>query len=281
MIEIPPKTLRALAHELGGQLVSSRADRPASRIAPPQLAGTGDITPLLSRRYQADAREALSRGALLLVDAKLRDLDLAADWVHPHATWAMSCLLDHARAEDTPAVIGEDCVIAPTAIIGPRVLIGARVRIGPGAVIGSPGFGWVETPDGQARAVPQLGGVTIEDDVSIGALTTVDAGTLGPTIIRRGAKLDAHVHVGHNADIGEGAILCAQTGLAGSVIIGRGAVLGGQVGVADHCHIGAGAKIAAKSGVIGDVPEGATVAGYPAMARMRWLRGVASAFPKS
>jgi UDP-3-O-[3-hydroxymyristoyl] glucosamine N-acyltransferase len=123
--------------------------------------------------------------------------------------------------------------------------------------------------------VPQLGGVVIEDDVYIGALCTVDAGTLGPTIIRRGAKLDAHVHVGHNAEVGEGALLCAQTGLAGSVVIGRGAVLGGQVGVADHCRIGDGAKIAAKSGVIGDVPAGATYAGYPAIERMRWLRGLA------
>lgn len=240
----------------------------------------GDLTPLLSRRYYDDAREAQQRGAIILLDSKLRDTDLACDWVHPHATWAMSCLLDHASVEDTPPSVGEDCLIAQNAVIGPRVIIGARVTIGPGAVIGSPGFGWVQSPDGQVRPVPQLGGVVIEDDVSIGALTTVDAGTLGPTIIRRGAKLDAHVHVGHNSEVGEGAILCAQTGLAGSVIIGRGAVLGGQVGVADHCHIGDGAKIAAKSGVIGDVPAGATYAGYPAISHMRWLRGTAKTFPR-
>ncbi len=128
---------------------------------------------------------------------------------------------------------------------------------------------------GAVRPVPQLGGVVIEDDVVIGPLCTVDAGTLGPTRIRRGAKLDAHVHVGHNGDIGEGTIIAAQCGFAGSVTIGRGVLVGGQVGVADHVTIGDGARIAAKSGVIGDVPAGATYAGYPAVPRMRWLRAFA------
>ena len=103
----------------------------------------------------------------------------------------------------------------------------------------------------------------------------IDAGTLGPTRIRRGAKLDAHVHVGHNVDIGEGTIVAAQCGFAGSVKIGRGVLVGGQAGVADHVTVGDGARIAAKSGVIGDIPDRATVGGYPALPRMRWLRGLA------
>jgi UDP-3-O-[3-hydroxymyristoyl] glucosamine N-acyltransferase len=115
----------------------------------------------------------------------------------------------------------------------------------------------------------------IEDDVVIGPLSTVDAGTLAPTRIRRGAKLDAHVHVGHNTEIGEGAIIAAQCGFAGSVKIGRGVLVGGQAGIADHVVVGDGARIAGKSGVIGDVPPGATVAGYPAVPRMRWLRALA------
>jgi UDP-3-O-[3-hydroxymyristoyl] glucosamine N-acyltransferase len=125
------------------------------------------------------------------------------------------------------------------------------------------------------RAVPQLGGVVIEDDVVIGPLSTVDAGTLSPTRIRRGAKLDAHVHVGHNVDIGEGTIVAAQCGFAGSARIGRGVLVGGQAGIADHVVVGDGARIAAKSGVIGDVAPGATVAGYPAVPRIRWLRALA------
>jgi UDP-3-O-[3-hydroxymyristoyl] glucosamine N-acyltransferase len=280
-IELRATTLRALAAELGGAALSSRENAPIARIAPPAKAGEGDLAPLLSRRYWDDALGARERGAVLLVDARLvkssRDRS-AFDWVHEHATWAMAGVLDRAVTNDAPAIVGEGSAIAPSAVIGPRVTIGARVKIAAGAVVGHPGFGFAEGPDGATRAIPQLGGVVIEDEVSIGPLTTVDAGTLSPTIVRRGAKLDAHVHVGHNADVGAGAILCAQVGLAGSVVIGRGAVLGGQAGIADHCIIGEGAKIAAKSGVIGDVPAGATYAGYPALERMRWLRGLARAF---
>ena len=149
------------------------------------------------------------------------------------------------------------------------------MSVGASSVIGSPGFGWAMGPAGERVRVPQLGGVLIEDDVSIGPLVTIDAGTLGPTIVRRGVKLDAHVHVGHNCEIGEDTVMAAQSGLAGSVKIGRRVLIGGQVGIADHVRVGDDARIAAKSGVIGDVPAGAVVAGYPAIARVRWLRGLA------
>jgi UDP-3-O-[3-hydroxymyristoyl] glucosamine N-acyltransferase len=180
--------------------------------------------------------------------------------------------------EDIPPVVGEGCSIAPSAVLGPRVVVGARVTIGPGAVIGHPGFGWATGEGGAVRAVPQLGGVVLEDGVCIGPLCTVDAGTLAPTRIRARAKLDAHVHVGHNGDIGEGTIVAAQCGFAGSVTIGHGVLVGGQVGIADHVTVGDGARIAAKSGVIGDVPPGAVVAGYPAVPRARWLRALARAY---
>jgi UDP-3-O-[3-hydroxymyristoyl] glucosamine N-acyltransferase len=190
----------------------------------------------------------------------------------------MAAVLDEAFVPNAPALVGEGSSVAPTAVLGPRVVIGARVVVGAGSVIGHPGFGWATGPTGAVRAVPPLGGVFLEDDVVIGPLCTVDAGTLGPTRIRRGAKLDAHVHVGHNGDIGEGTIVAAQCGFAGSVKIGRGVLVGGQVGVADHVTIGDGARIAAKSGVIGDVPPGAVVAGYPAVPRARWLRGLAALY---
>jgi UDP-3-O-[3-hydroxymyristoyl] glucosamine N-acyltransferase len=114
--------------------------------------------------------------------------------------------------------------------------------------------------------------------VAIGPLVTVDAGTLAPTIVRRGAKLDAHVHVGHNCDIGEGTLVAAQCGFAGSVRVGKGVLIGGQAGFADHVTVGDGARVAAKSGVIGDVPAGAVFAGYPAVPRARWLRGLAAMY---
>ncbi|MDB4994966.1 MAG: UDP-3-O-[3-hydroxymyristoyl] glucosamine N-acyltransferase [Myxococcaceae bacterium] len=184
----------------------------------------------------------------------------------------MAELLDTCGIDDSPAAIGLGSIVGAHAVLGPRVVIGRNVVIGPSCVIGEPGFGWATGPNGRVRHVPQLGGVVIEDDVHLGALCTVDAGTHGPTIIRRGAKLDAHVHVGHNTEIGEGCIIAAQTGFAGSVRLGKGVLVGGQAGFADHVTIGDGARVAAKSGVIGDVPAGATVAGYPAVLRARWFR---------
>src|SRR5262249_49385363 len=128
------------------------------------------------------------------------------------------------------------------------------------------------------RAIPQLGGVVIEPGAVIGPLCTVDAGTLSPTRVGRGAKIDAQCHLGHNVRIGDGTMIAAQSGFAGSVSVGKDALVGGQVGVADHVTIGDDARIAAKSGVIGDVPAGAVVAGYPAVPRARWLRALANMF---
>jgi UDP-3-O-[3-hydroxymyristoyl] glucosamine N-acyltransferase len=126
------------------------------------------------------------------------------------------------------------------------------------------------------RRIPQLGGVVIEADAEIGPLSTVDAGTLGPTRIGRGSKLDAQVHVGHNVVIEAGVLVAAQSGFAGSAHIGPGVKIGGQAGIADHVRVGAGATIAAKSGVIGDIPPGVVVAGFPAVPRVRWLRALAA-----
>jgi UDP-3-O-[3-hydroxymyristoyl] glucosamine N-acyltransferase len=275
-----PTRLRELARRFGGELENGELDAPLlARIVPVEQAGEGDLAPLLSSRYARAAEDALARGASLLVEASLAESlpSEGAIWVHPHAGWALASLLGGCPRVDLAAVIGEGTTLGPNVVLGPRVVIGRNVTIGASAVIGSPGFGWTPGPKGTGEMVrvPQLGGVVIEDDVEIGALCTVDAGTLSPTRIRRGAKLDAQVHVGHNVEIGEGTIVAAQSGFAGSVRIGKGVLIGGQVGIADHITVGDGARIAAKSGVIGDVPAGAVVAGYPAVSRGKWLRGLA------
>jgi UDP-3-O-[3-hydroxymyristoyl] glucosamine N-acyltransferase len=284
IVRLRGESVESFAARHGGRVVSGGGQM-AERIVPVAVAGSGDLAPVLARRWIRAGRDAAGRGAALLVDdaiakeaaARLEGLE-GAMWVHEEAAWAMAELLDRAIVPDLPAVVGERCTIASGAVLGPRVVVGARVSIGAGSVIGHPGFGWAMGKEGAVRAVPQLGGVFVEDDVTIGPLCTIDAGTLSPTRIRRGAKLDAHVHVGHNGDVGEGAMVAAQCGFAGSVTIGRGALIGGQVGIADHVTVGEGARIAAKSGVIGDVPRGAIVAGYPAVPRSLWLRALAKLY---
>jgi UDP-3-O-[3-hydroxymyristoyl] glucosamine N-acyltransferase len=193
----------------------------------------------------------------------------------------MACVLeDWALASKDAAKLGRDVSLGEHVSLGPNVVLGDGVVVGPSAVIGAVGFGWAEGPRGERKRIPHLGGVVIEDDVTVGALCTIDAGVLSPTLIRRGVHLDAQVHVAHNCEIGEGTFVAAQAGFAGSVKIGRGVQIGGQVGIADHVVVGDGARIAAKSGVIGDVPAKSTVAGYPAISRVRWLRGLAKLYKR-
>jgi UDP-3-O-[3-hydroxymyristoyl] glucosamine N-acyltransferase len=161
------------------------------------------------------------------------------------------------------AVLAEDVLLYPRVVVRDGVRIGSRVIVHPGAVLGADGFGY--TFDGTAhRKIPQVGGLVIEDDVEVGANATIDRGTLGDTIVRRGTKIDNLVQIGHNCDIGEDVILVAQVGVSGSCRIGNRAVLAGQVGIADHVTVGDGAILAAKSGVPGDVPAGEAWGGIPA-----------------
>jgi UDP-3-O-[3-hydroxymyristoyl] glucosamine N-acyltransferase len=273
-----PMRIEELATRFGGVAVR-RATTPSeaiARVVPVERAGEGDLAPLLASRFQREAERAIARGACVLADASLAAWrERPGVWSAPNAAWVLAEVLGACERGAFPAVCGEGTVLGPGVVLGERVVVGRNVTIGPGAVVGSPGFGWATAASFEVRRVPQLGGVFIEDDVAIGPLCTIDAGTLAPTRIRRGAKLDAQVHVGHNVEIGEGTMVAAQAGFAGSVRVGRGVLVGGQAGVADHVTIGDGARVAAKSGVIGDVPPGATVAGYPAVPRARWLRALA------
>jgi UDP-3-O-[3-hydroxymyristoyl] glucosamine N-acyltransferase len=156
--------------------------------------------------------------------------------------------------------IGDGSMLYPHVVVGEGVRLGRRVVVHPGAVIGADGFGFAF--DGaRHRKIPQVGGVVVEDDVEIGANTTVDRATLGQTVVRRGTKIDNLVQIGHNTEIGEHSLIAAQTGIAGSCRIGRGVVLGGQVGVGDHVSIGDAAMLGSQSGVMGDVAAGEKLTG--------------------
>lgn len=169
------------------------------------------------------------------------------------------------------ATVGEDCVLYPHAVVGERVRVGNRVILHAGCVLGADGFGFVPGPDAH-RKIPQVGTVVVEDDVEIGACTTVDRATLDETRIGAGTKIDNLVQVAHNVRIGRRCLVAAQCGIAGSAVLEDGVVLAGQVGVGDHVRIGAGAVVLAQSGVTKDVPPGATVYGHPAQPRADELR---------
>ncbi|HEX7664400.1 MAG TPA: hypothetical protein VF407_07820, partial [Polyangiaceae bacterium] len=250
-VALAETTLPNLAARFGGE-TNPAENKPLGRIVPIETAAAGDLAPLTHPRFASFALPALDRGASLLVDASLADrVDRTrAIWIAPNASLVLAKLLASCPIEDVAPVVDPSAKIGPHVVLHPRVVIGKNVTIGAHAVIGNPGFGWAFGSEG-AVAIPQLGGVVIEDDVHVGPHTTIDAGTLEPTRVRRGTKIDAHVHVGHNCDLGEGCVIAAQTGFAGSVKLGRGVLVGGQCGFGDHVTVGDGAKFAGKSGVIG------------------------------
>ena len=159
--------------------------------------------------------------------------------------------------------IGEDSSVGAHVALLDGVRLGRRVVVHPGAVLGADGFGFAF--DGtEHRKIPQTGGVVVEDDVEIGANTTIDRATFGDTIVRRGTKIDNLVQIGHNVEVGAHSILVAQVGVSGSSRLGRGVVLAGQVGVADHVTIGDGTLVGAQAGVPADLEAGGKFLGTPA-----------------
>jgi UDP-3-O-[3-hydroxymyristoyl] glucosamine N-acyltransferase len=160
--------------------------------------------------------------------------------------------------------IGDDCVFFAGVRIYSETVIGNNCIIHSGSIIGSDGFGFAPQENGSYRKIPQIGNVIIEDDVEIGACTTIDRATLGSTIIRKGVKLDNHIQVAHNVEIGENTVIAAQTGIAGTTKIGKNCLIGGQVGFAGHLVIGDGVKIQAQSGIGKNLEAGEVVQGSPA-----------------
>jgi UDP-3-O-[3-hydroxymyristoyl] glucosamine N-acyltransferase len=191
-------------------------------------------------------------------------------------------------------IIGEDAVLLPHVVIYPGARIGRRffahahavvregciigddVTLQNGAVIGADGFGFAKSADGSWTKILQTGPAVLEDAVEVQANACVDRASVGETRIRKGAKIDNLVQVGHGSTVGEHSLLCAQVGLAGSTTVGKNVILAGQVGVAGHLTIGDGAVATAQTGIPSDVAPGAVVSGYPAMDNKAWLRTVAA-----
>lgn len=163
-------------------------------------------------------------------------------------------------------VIGDNVVIFSGAKIYAETIIGSNCIIHSGAVLGADGFGYAPNTDGTYTKIPQIGNVIIEDNVDIGANTTIDKATMGSTIIRKGAKLDNLIQIGHNVEIGENTVIAAQTGVAGSTKIGKGGMIGGQVGIVGHLTIGNNVKIQAQSGVTRNIKDNEVLQGTPAFA---------------
>ena len=211
--------------------------------------------------------------------------------VDPTAVIGDNCHIDHGAVIGKNVKIGNNCFIGAQSVICDGVemgdgchiearvyithaLIGRHVHIQPGAVIGSPGFGFAIDPAG-FETVPQLGRVMIEDHVDIGANTTIDRGAGPDTVIGRGTRIDNLVQIGHNVQLGKQCVIVSQTGISGSTQLGDFVMTGGQVGLAGHLKIGKGAKIGAQSGVMRDIDPGSEMMGSPAVPIRQFMRQTA------
>ncbi|MCQ9157864.1 UDP-3-O-(3-hydroxymyristoyl)glucosamine N-acyltransferase [Parabacteroides distasonis] len=183
--------------------------------------------------------------------------------VYPHAY-----IGDH-------VTVGDNCVFYPHATVYENCIIGNNCILHAGSVVGADGFGFA--PEGETyKKIPQLGNVIIEDDVEIGANTTIDRAVMDSTIIHRGVKLDNLVQIAHNVEVGENTVMAAQVGIAGSVKVGKHCMFGGQVGLAGHIHVADHVVFGAQAGVISDVKEATTLLlGAPAINAKNFMRSSA------
>ncbi len=267
-------------------------DASFSRAMPLHRAGAGDLTYATTPEKAAGSRASVTvapaaagdgtepRPAVLILasNPRLAFVRILSalfarrplPGIHPTAVVAASATV-HASATVGPyTVIDEGCALGADSVIHahvhlyPDVKIGARVIVHSGTVIGSDGFGFERNGAGAFEKFPQIGGVTVEDDVEIGSNTSIDRGALGDTLIRRGTKIDNHCHVAHNVVVGQDVALTAHAMLAGSAAIGDGAWIAPSSCIRDGVSVGAKATVGLASLVNRDVPDGATVAGVPA-----------------
>lgn len=203
----------------------------------------------------------VSIGPFVVIGSRARIGDRAV--LHPHVVIGYG------------ASVGVDCLLYPHVSVRERCVIGARVILQDGAVIGSDGYGFVSLPDGTHRKIPQRAIVVLEDDVEVGANTTVDRPAVGETRIAAGTKIDNLVQIAHGVRVGAHSLLAAQVGISGSTTLGDHVTLAGQVGVAGHITIGDHVVATAQTGIPNDVEPRAFVSGYPAIPNREWLKASA------
>jgi UDP-3-O-[3-hydroxymyristoyl] glucosamine N-acyltransferase len=216
------------------------------------------VSPLAVVADDVTIGEEVSVGPFVVIEAGARIG--ARTIIHPHVYVGAA------------SVIGEDCELFPQVSLRERVTLGDRVIVHNGVVIGSDGFGYTKGPDRRYVKIPQVGTVIVEDDVEIGANTTIDRASIGETRIGAGSKIDNLVQVAHSCTIGRDVVLSAQVGLAGSTTLEDRVTLAGQVGVAGHLTIGHDSVLTAQSGVPNSVPSGVLYSGYPAIPNRDWLK---------
>jgi UDP-3-O-[3-hydroxymyristoyl] glucosamine N-acyltransferase len=192
-------------------------------------------------------------------------------FVGPGARIGAGSWIESGAYVGTGAEVGRSCRLMPHSVVLEGCRLGDRVWLNSGSVVGGEGFGFAPSPEGHVK-IPQVGRAVIEDDVEIGANSCVDRATMGATVVRRGAKLDNFVQVGHGTEIGEGCFLVAYVGIGGSTKLGKGVIMAARSGASNHLEIGDGVQVAAGGVTLQSQPAGARLAGYPAIDHKAWLR---------
>ncbi len=233
----------------------------AAQVLSPGRAPAAGIDALASVARDAAVDPTATIGAFAVIGAGASIG--ARSVIHPHAV----------IGDDT--TIGADCVIHSHVSVRERCTLGARVILQNGAVVGSDGYGFAQRADGSHEKIPQLAPVVIEDDVEIGANTTIDRPAVGETRIKAGTKIDNLVQIAHGVVLGRHVLLAAQVGIAGSTVVGDHVQFGGQVGVGGHLTIGDRARAVGQSGITNSVDADQFVSGYPAIDNREWRRSSA------
>lgn len=243
------------AHLLPKGVVALESDEPYMSVA------------LLSKHFakpirSSDISPVVGEGSVIYPNAHIEN----------GAVIGSNCTIMSGVYVGAETVIGDDVILYPSVTIYRDCVVGNRVMIHAGSVVGSDGFGYAHTKMGEHIKLYQNGNVIIEDDVEIGANTTIDCAVFGSTIIKQGSKIDNLVQIGHNCVVGEHSILVSQSGLAGSTTLGRNVVMGGQSATAGHLSIAPFTTLAARSGVTKSIMNKGVYSGFPLMEHKLWLK---------